>query len=84
MRHRLNFLYMYMSVTPLTKYWGPGAPRPLSALLFPEHLILGQNRAQAAPDDLQAGIFLECVQFIIGPYIRVQIFVSIPSSSAEI
>ncbi len=40
--------FLYMSVTPLTKKWGPG---PQSALIFLKHLILYQNEALAAPDD---------------------------------
>ncbi len=36
-----HYIFLHISVTPITKNWGPGAPRPLSALIFPKHIILG-------------------------------------------
>ena len=43
------YIFLCMSVTPLTKNGGPGAPRPQSALIFPKHVILGHFGPKLGP-----------------------------------
>ena len=44
-----HYIILRISVTPKTKNWGPGAPRPQSALIFPKHVFWGHFGPKWAP-----------------------------------
>ncbi len=50
-----HYIFLYMSVTPLTKNWGPGAPRPHSALIFQKHVILAHFGPKWGPGGAAKG-----------------------------